>query len=128
MPVPKQRRGKADKRARRANWKALPTAVTFCTNCGSPKLTHAVCTICGFYNGRIVSPRFAKKSGFDQVQSQMQNGIEEHAYDENCGRDHAHDVTDVVVDVETKAVDANTTVVESDATDVDVKKEEDASE
>jgi large subunit ribosomal protein L32 len=128
MPVPKQRRGKADKRARRANWKALPTAVTFCTNCGSPKLTHAVCTICGFYNGRIVSPRFAKKSGFDQVQSQMQNGIEEHVHDENCGHDHAHDVADVVVDVETKAIDANTAVVESDATDVDAKKEEDASE
>jgi large subunit ribosomal protein L32 len=128
MPVPKQRRGKADKRARRANWKALPTAVTFCSNCGSPKLTHAVCTICGFYNGRIVSPRFAKKSGFDQVQSQMQNGIEEHVHDENSGHDHAHDVADVVVDVETKAIDANTAVVESDATDVDAKKEEDASE
>jgi large subunit ribosomal protein L32 len=89
MPVPKQRRGKADKRARRANWKALPTAVTFCTNCGSPKLTHAVCTVCGFYNGRIVSPRFAKKSGFDQVQSQLQNGIEapEHVHDEHCDHD-----------------------------------------
>jgi len=101
MPVPKQRRGKADKRARRANWKALPTAVTFCVNCGSPKLTHAVCTICGFYNGRIVSPRFAKKSGFDQVQSQIQNGIEAHVHDENCEHNHVQDVADVV-DVEAK--------------------------
>jgi large subunit ribosomal protein L32 len=74
MPVPKQRRGKADKRARRANWKAIPTASTFCVNCGSPKLTHAVCTVCGYYNGKIVSPRFAKRSGFDKVAAQM-NGM-----------------------------------------------------
>ncbi len=79
MPVPKQRLGKSDKRARRANWKALPTAVTFCVNCGSPKLTHAVCTVCGFYNGRIVSPRFAKKSGYDQIQSRLASLEEETA-------------------------------------------------
>jgi large subunit ribosomal protein L32 len=77
MPVPKQRLGKSDKRARRANWKALPTAVTFCVNCGSPKLTHGVCTVCGFYNGRIVSPRFAKKSGYDQIQSRLASLEEE---------------------------------------------------
>ncbi len=128
MPVPKQRRGKADKRARRANWKALPTAVTFCTNCGSPKLTHAVCTVCGFYNGRIVSPRFAKKSGFDQVQGQIQNGIEEHVHDENRGHDHAHGHSHDVVDVETKAVDVEASAVEADAVDLEVKKEEGASE
>ncbi|XVJ51136.1 MAG: 50S ribosomal protein L32 [Vampirovibrio sp.] len=97
MPVPKQRVGKSDKRHRRSNWKALPTAVTFCVNCGSPKLTHAVCTVCGFYNGRIVSPRFAKKSGYDQVQSRMEAPL-----------DGLEDAGDSVIDVagEVKREDA----------------------
>jgi large subunit ribosomal protein L32 len=75
MPVPKKRVGKSNQGHRRSHWKANPVAFNFCSNCGSPKLMHAVCTTCGFYNGRIVSERFAKRSGYDKVQAAMgQNG------------------------------------------------------
>jgi hypothetical protein len=52
-----------------------------------------------------VSPRFAKKSGFDQVQSQLQNGIEapEHVQDEHC--DHDQVVAPAEGVVEPKAED-----------------------
>lgn len=65
MPVPKKRLGSSDQGHRRANWKAIQREFNFCPNCGSPKLAHTVCEVCGFYRGEIISPRFARKSGFD---------------------------------------------------------------
>ncbi|MEB3288142.1 MAG: 50S ribosomal protein L32 [Vampirovibrionales bacterium] len=57
MPVPKKRLGHSDQAHRRANWKAfLPTSST-CKHCGQPRLSHTVCTHCGFYKGRVVSEK-----------------------------------------------------------------------
>lgn len=60
MPVPKKRLGSARQNSRRANWKGFMPAMTNCSNCGSPKLSHHVCGVCGYYKGRLVSQRFAK--------------------------------------------------------------------
>jgi large subunit ribosomal protein L32 len=68
MPVPKKRLGSAAQNSRRANWKAKQPLVAHCTNCGSPRLPHTICGTCGFYDGKIVSYRFAKKSGFGAPQ------------------------------------------------------------
>jgi large subunit ribosomal protein L32 len=56
MPVPKRRTGKSRRDRRRANFKlAIPTVAT-CTNCGAVVVPHHVCTGCGYYNGRFVTP------------------------------------------------------------------------
>jgi large subunit ribosomal protein L32 len=64
MPVPKKRLGRSDQGHRRAYWKAKQPNLYNCPNCGSPSAPHRVCGVCGFYNGKVVSLRFAKKSGF----------------------------------------------------------------
>ena len=65
MPVPKKRLGNSDQGHRRSNWKAGQVTVAVCPNCGSPKHPHTICGHCGFHNGKVVSPRFAKQSGYE---------------------------------------------------------------
>ena len=62
MPVPKKRLGHSDQGHRRSNWKALRVTVATCPNCGSPRHPHTICGNCGFYDGKIVSARFARKN------------------------------------------------------------------
>ncbi|MCX7930170.1 MAG: 50S ribosomal protein L32 [Chlorobi bacterium] len=54
MPNPKRRHSKSRRDKRRTHYKAAPHTSAVCPNCGSPKLAHAVCTECGYYNGRKV--------------------------------------------------------------------------
>lgn len=65
MPVPKKRLGRSDQGHRRSNWKAVQPLVTYCPNCGAPKHSHKICGQCGYYRGRVVSERFARKSGYE---------------------------------------------------------------
>jgi large subunit ribosomal protein L32 len=69
MPVPKQRVGHSDQGHRRANWKAVQPNLFYCSNCGSPASPHTVCGVCGFYKGKLISARFAKKSGYAAAQA-----------------------------------------------------------
>ncbi|MBR1754539.1 50S ribosomal protein L32 [bacterium] len=55
MAVPKKRTGHSAQGHRRSNWKATKPAVTTCSNCGQPVLTHTVCSACGYYKGKAVS-------------------------------------------------------------------------
>jgi large subunit ribosomal protein L32 len=47
---------------RSANSKLCVVNSSKCSNCGAAKLSHKVCLICGFYNGRIVLPKKIKES------------------------------------------------------------------
>lgn len=57
MPVPKKRVGRSDQAHRRANWKAILPTGTTCSHCGNVKLSHVLCTNCGYHKGRIVSEK-----------------------------------------------------------------------
>jgi large subunit ribosomal protein L32 len=59
MAVPKRRKSKAMRDARRAQWmRSVPKpSVTKCSRCQEPKLPHRVCASCGFYNEREVLPQ-----------------------------------------------------------------------
>ncbi len=55
MAVPKRRVSKARRDKRRSCvWKMEAPALVKCSQCGSLKRTHRVCTECGYYNGRLV--------------------------------------------------------------------------
>ncbi|HEX9890752.1 MAG TPA: 50S ribosomal protein L32 [Actinomycetota bacterium] len=52
MAVPKRKTSKANRDARRANWKGRAPTYSECPQCRQPKLPHRVCGNCGFYDGR----------------------------------------------------------------------------
>ncbi|HEX6969164.1 MAG TPA: 50S ribosomal protein L32 [Micromonosporaceae bacterium] len=54
MAVPKRKVSRSNTRSRRAQWKTTAVATQPCPQCRSPKLPHAVCTVCGTYKGRQV--------------------------------------------------------------------------
>jgi large subunit ribosomal protein L32 len=54
VAVPKRRMSRSNTRSRRAQWKVARVATSECQQCHSPKLPHAVCTVCGTYNGRQI--------------------------------------------------------------------------
>ena len=55
MAVPKRKLSSARKNKRRSNvWKLQLPALTRCSECGSYKAPHRVCSHCGFYNNRKV--------------------------------------------------------------------------
>lgn len=55
MAVPKKKVSRARRDKRRAsNYKLSAPALSKCTQCGSLKLPHRVCPVCGYYKGREV--------------------------------------------------------------------------
>jgi large subunit ribosomal protein L32 len=54
MAVPKRKMSRSNTRSRRAQWKATPVATVACPQCRQAKLPHALCAVCGTYNGRQV--------------------------------------------------------------------------
>lgn len=56
MPNPKRRHSKARSAKRRTHYKAVASTVVECPNCNEPKLAHAACPSCGYYNGRRALP------------------------------------------------------------------------
>lgn len=54
MPNPKRRHSKSRRDKRRTHYKATPSTTTVCPQCGSPKLSHRACTVCGYYKGRKI--------------------------------------------------------------------------
>jgi len=43
---------RSNTRSRRAQWKTRPVRTEPCPQCREQKLPHAVCHVCGTYNGR----------------------------------------------------------------------------
>ncbi|MCI0515473.1 50S ribosomal protein L32 [candidate division KSB1 bacterium] len=61
MPNPKRRHSRTRRDKRRTHWKLTAPAVVECSNCHQPKLPHAACPNCGFYNGRqVFTPKESK--------------------------------------------------------------------
>jgi large subunit ribosomal protein L32 len=54
MPLPGNRVSKQKGRSRRAHYKLTKQGMGSCSHCGQPKLSHHVCTNCGYYAGREV--------------------------------------------------------------------------
>lgn len=54
MAVPKQRRSKAKKRTRKANWKIELPALRPCPTCSALGHSHRACLECGQYKGKHV--------------------------------------------------------------------------
>ncbi len=54
MAVPKRKTSKAAKRKRRTHFKLEIPGMNNCPECGELKLSHRVCSSCGFYDGKQV--------------------------------------------------------------------------
>ena len=54
MAEPKKKLSKTRTNRRRAQYKAVISAVTLCLNCGKAITPHTVCKYCGFYKGKSV--------------------------------------------------------------------------
>jgi large subunit ribosomal protein L32 len=54
MPVPKKRTSRARRDKRRTHDKLSPPALSKCSHCGQPKLSHRLCPHCGYYGGELV--------------------------------------------------------------------------
>ena len=54
MAVPKRKMSKARRDRRRANWKLSVPGMVECPQCHELKLSHRVCTECGYYDGKQV--------------------------------------------------------------------------
>ncbi len=54
MPNPKRRHSKARRDKRRTHQKLSLPQTDACPHCGSAKLSHRVCMVCGYYNGAKV--------------------------------------------------------------------------
>ncbi|MDD5432635.1 MAG: 50S ribosomal protein L32 [Candidatus Omnitrophica bacterium] len=54
MALPKRRHSTTRGRKRRTHWKIAKTTLVPCTQCKTPKVSHQVCKVCGYYDGRQV--------------------------------------------------------------------------
>ncbi|MBA3958174.1 MAG: 50S ribosomal protein L32 [Parachlamydiaceae bacterium] len=54
MAVPRNRHSNARKNSKRAHHAKKPKTCVSCNNCGESKLSHVICTKCGFYADRAV--------------------------------------------------------------------------
>jgi large subunit ribosomal protein L32 len=53
MSVPKRKKSKARTRSRRAHKSLVRPQLRPCPRCGLKRLSHRVCTQCGYYNEKI---------------------------------------------------------------------------
>jgi large subunit ribosomal protein L32 len=53
MAVPRNRLSNARKNSRRAHDAKKEKFIGGCPNCGKPKMRHAVCASCGYYNRNL---------------------------------------------------------------------------
>lgn len=57
MAVPKKKTSKSRRDMRRSHLALQKTGgAVVCENCGSPRLPHSVCPVCGRYNGKQIRP------------------------------------------------------------------------
>ncbi len=61
MAVPKGKISKSRRDKRRANWKATAPTLIECSHCKAKIAPHAVCGECGYYDGKEVIAKKAKK-------------------------------------------------------------------
>ena len=62
MPNPRRRHSKGRGRRRRTHWKVAVSKLMECPQCKTPKMSHRICGVCGFYNGRRILDFEVKKA------------------------------------------------------------------
>jgi len=62
MALPKRRHSKTRGRKRRTFWKVSRPGLAACPQCKTPKPTHTVCPVCGYYKGKQVVEIKEKKA------------------------------------------------------------------
>jgi large subunit ribosomal protein L32 len=67
MAVPKKKTSPSRKGMRRSHDHLKTVNVSKCSNCGSQKLSHHVCSSCGHYKGRLVVPASVKDTNSSEV-------------------------------------------------------------
>ena len=73
MPNPKRKHTPHRRDSRRsANSKIEALNSNICSNCGAPKMPHRVCPSCGFYDGKLIVPKKAKKSKKQEQQTNQE--------------------------------------------------------
>jgi large subunit ribosomal protein L32 len=73
MPNPKRKHTPHRRDCRRsANSKLDIPNTNKCLNCGVAKLPHKVCPGCGFYNGKLIVAKKAKKVEQEQTQQEVE--------------------------------------------------------
>jgi large subunit ribosomal protein L32 len=60
MAVPRKKVSRSKRNMRRSHDALTALNFSSCSNCGSPRLPHAVCESCGFYKGRFLPKRYLK--------------------------------------------------------------------
>lgn len=61
MGLPGHRRTSSHKRRRAAHFALKAVSVSVCSNCKVPVLPHRVCAACGWYKGRLVDTKAARR-------------------------------------------------------------------
>ncbi|NCB48448.1 MAG: 50S ribosomal protein L32 [Clostridia bacterium] len=61
MAVPKRKTSKSRRDKRCANWKAVTPTLVECPHCKAQVVPHTVCKECGYYDGKEVIAKKAKK-------------------------------------------------------------------
>jgi len=54
MAVPKRKTSKSRKGMRRSHHRIELPPIVKCSNCGSMKVRHTICSECGFYRGKSI--------------------------------------------------------------------------
>ena len=54
MAVPKRKQSKSKTRMRRAHDAIVLPSRIKCSRCGSVKLPHTICSVCGYYRGKPI--------------------------------------------------------------------------
>ncbi|HAW50049.1 TPA: 50S ribosomal protein L32 [bacterium] len=61
MANPKRRFSQARTSRRFANWKLNLPGISLCPQCKHPRLSHTVCSNCGFYNNKLIISQVTKE-------------------------------------------------------------------
>ena len=80
MPNPKKRHTKTRRDTRRAHDALTPVLPSACPNCQQPKLSHRVCSHCGYYRGvEVIAHRGSSDSVPEHTLAAYRQAIDEGA-------------------------------------------------
>ncbi|NOX97403.1 MAG: 50S ribosomal protein L32 [Nitrospirae bacterium] len=54
MPLPKKKTSRSRRDKRRTHDRLSEPALSKCSHCGQPKISHRICPHCGYYGGRMI--------------------------------------------------------------------------
>ena len=70
MAVPKRKTSKARRDKRRSSvWKIAAPTMVKCSHCGEYNLSHRVCRVCGYYDGKLVIDKDKDKADKEKAKA-----------------------------------------------------------